>query len=734
MLEAGQVPQPLSEEDLFQSIRRGPPQQAQPSIFSLDYQRAVPSQSSLFGTTVIEQKKPTTYEIYQLIKKQEAERKREREKRGKDIQDDDPSPKISKAMMVQKSDSNHRNPLSSLLRDYSEMMTPKIATIEEHETESSISADNEDSEDSYDSSEDRIMATNQPEVKEEYPEDEPMDTTTSSTNQLPIPNTGAKYNFTIDDIPVARWSQRFQEFHSWLETQKLSRESHYDILTEFVSRFTGVLRDWWGTVSPGDQMQFLVQQDFSTIIRILHTHFLGNQKDIRTLQRKEFFKRCCSFERKDLERHYNVMIKLFYALGADQSLKQVILSSIPDILQNAIDRNLQRSGKHVFQLTVGEIQQETFIALEELCDRKKTIKEYLTGTKELDKACKTTGLTIKCQKKDSCHCKRRSSHRNQSSKGRPSLPGITIPEDDDVESIFSIEDELSEQSLFAIQSIDEEPEDVEADWSSEPIYMLQHRICTNNISSMVPIPHFQAAVYLEKYDKPIPIIAFIDTGAAMPIMNPDILPKEWWKPHTRYFTSASDQTFKTTLISKPITIQFFPGCYVKTTVLGSLLPGKDLVMGFDLYTKLKHLRILPTGIKYKGMYKTFVEIPRLFLTSSLEAISAIVEDLKVKACSDSHAEFVSRCPHPLWKNAEFFVKLPFKKNEDINPTKASHSGMNPEHQKLAEAECRELLQQDLLEPSDSQWSCEAFYVNKRSEQTRGKLRFPYPIEICYSQA
>ncbi|KAK8977801.1 hypothetical protein V6N11_000128 [Hibiscus sabdariffa] len=144
-------------------------------------------------------------------------------------------------------------------------------------------------------------------------------------------------------------------------------------------------------------------------------------------------------------------------------------------------------------------------------------------------------------------------------------------------------------------------------------------------------------------------------------------------------------------------------------------------MGFDLYTKMKHLRILPTGIKYKGMYKTFVEIPRLFVTSPLEVISTIVKELKDTTCSDSHADFLTKCHHPLWKNVDFFVKLPFKKNEDINPTRASHSGMNLDHQRLAEAECKELLQQDLIEPSDSQWSCEAFYVNKRSEQARGKL-------------
>ncbi|KAK8996460.1 hypothetical protein V6N11_081735 [Hibiscus sabdariffa] len=221
--------------------------------------------------------------------------------------------------------------------------------------------------------------------------------------------------------------------------------------------------------------------------------------------------------------------------------------------------------------------------------------------------------------------------------------------------------------------------------------MFQNKI-SSNISSIVPIPHIQAAVYLEKYDKPIPIIAFIDTGAAKSIMNPEVLPQEWWKPHIRYFTSASDQTFTTNLVSKPITIQLFPGCSIRTTVLGSSLPGKDLVMGFDLYTKMKYLRILPTSIQYKGMYKSFVKIPRLFLTSPMEEISTIVKKLKDE------------------------------KNEDINPTKASHSRMNPEHQKLAEAECDELLQQYLIEPSDSQWSCEAFYVNKRSEQTRGRLR------------
>ncbi|KAK9042127.1 hypothetical protein V6N11_017206 [Hibiscus sabdariffa] len=106
----------------------------------------------------------------------------------------------------------------------------------------------------------------------------------------------------------------------------------------------------------------------------------------------------------------------------------------------------------------------------------------------------------------------------------------------------------------------------------------------------------------------------------------------------------------------------------------------------------------------------------------MEIISSTVKELKIKACEESHEEFLSKCDHPLWKNSEFFIQITFKKNEDINPTKASHSGMNPDHQKLAKTECNELLQQDLIKPLDSQWSCEAFYVNKRSDQARGKLR------------
>ena len=46
--------------------------------------------------------------------------------------------------------------------------------------------------------------------------------------------------------------------------------------------------------------------------------------------------------------------------------------------------------------------------------------------------------------------------------------------------------------------------------------------------------------------------------------------------------------------------------------------------------------------------------------------------------------------------------------------------MNLEHQQMAIKECEELKLQGLIEATTSTWACDAFYVNKRSEQVRGK--------------
>ncbi|MCI34964.1 polyprotein-like, partial [Trifolium medium] len=48
--------------------------------------------------------------------------------------------------------------------------------------------------------------------------------------------------------------------------------------------------------------------------------------------------------------------------------------------------------------------------------------------------------------------------------------------------------------------------------------------------------------------------------------------------------------------------------------------------------------------------------------------------------------------------------------------------MSPSDYALAKEECDQLLKQGLIEPTRSEWACQAFYVEKRSEKVRGKKR------------
>ena len=94
-------------------------------------------------------------------------------------------------------------------------------------------------------------------------------------------------------------------------------------------------------------------------------------------------------------------------------------------------------------------------------------------------------------------------------------------------------------------------------------------------------------------------------------------------------------------------------------------------------------------------------------------------------CPESHADF--HYPNPLWKIPQFFVQLPFKLNEDVNPTKATHRGMNPSDLVLVQQECSQLLAEGLIEPTSSQWAYQAFYVEKHSEIVRGKKMISHKL-------
>ncbi|KAH9698029.1 hypothetical protein KPL71_023847 [Citrus sinensis] len=150
------------------------------------------------------------------------------------------------------------------------------------------------------------------------------------------------------------------------------------------------------------------------------------------------------------------------------------------------------------------------------------------------------------------------------------------------------------------------------------------------------------------------------------------------------------------------------------------LPNKDILLGFDILHQIKHLQIIPTRIRVKSMFKPFTDILKLYNLSETPQSYQDISTKLLSFCQESHSEFTH--PNPLWKNPSFFIKLPFKLNEDINPTKATHPGMNPFDLLLAQKECSQLLAQGLIEPTSSQWACQAFYVEKHSEIVRGKKR------------
>ena len=120
------------------------------------------------------------------------------------------------------------------------------------------------------------------------------------------------------------------------------------------------------------------------------------------------------------------------------------------------------------------------------------------------------------------------------------------------------------------------------------------------------------------------------------------------------------------------------------------------------------------------MFKPFTDILKLYNLSETPPSYQDVSTKLLSFCPESHSEFTH--PNPLWKNKSFFIELPFKFNEDINPTKATHPGMSPSDLLLAQKECSQLLAQGLIEPTSSQWACQAFYIEKHSEIVRGKKR------------
>ncbi|KAG4980617.1 hypothetical protein JHK82_033859 [Glycine max] len=176
---------------------------------------------------------------------------------------------------------------------------------------------------------------------------------------------------------------------------------------------------------------------------------------------------------------------------------------------------------------------------------------------------------------------------------------LQIGEYDDIESLYSEQNELDDETEFSLNQTDSSDEESPA--SPIPIFSIQEE---QSIRPAIPPPCVEIQVLAKKFEKPIKVIAFIDTGAQRRMMDPDILPQEYWKNEVAYFVAADGKVFITDLVTHAI--KFFPDCIIWTKVIGSKLTDRDLLIGMDVYTVGNKLQIHSTGIKFKREFKPFL--------------------------------------------------------------------------------------------------------------------------------
>lgn len=145
------------------------------------------------------------------------------------------------------------------------------------------------------------------------------------------------------------------------------------VLREFSSRFTGSLRDWFESLGPYRQLQFVQFPELSTALGLIYDQFLGDQTASVELVRKEYMEmKCCSLQQKDLDYHYKRMYVLFYKLDGfnNPTLKHVFIASLPKELQPELQRQINVNHLNVPDMSIGKIYQLAVNCLAQLYEQK----------------------------------------------------------------------------------------------------------------------------------------------------------------------------------------------------------------------------------------------------------------------------------------------------------------------------------------------------------------------------
>ncbi|WMV33046.1 hypothetical protein MTR67_026431 [Solanum verrucosum] len=93
-----------------------------------------------------------------------------------------------------------------------------------------------------------------------------------------------------------------------------------------------------------------------------------------------------------------------------------------------------------------------------------------------------------------------------------------------------------------------------------------------------------------------------------------------WISHFLNFSTPSKEILTTKLITKhPVIIEFFPDLQFQTKLLGSAVLGRDLIIGFDIFTEVKgRLEIITRGITLRQQLKSYKSMSKLFQISDDE--------------------------------------------------------------------------------------------------------------------